>query len=250
MNKIGIIVQARTSSTRLPNKVIRPFYNEMTLLEIIINNLSKYFQKSDIIIATTTNPLDDIMEEIANKCGINLFRGEEENVLKRYIDAAEKFAFSRIIRICSDNPFLDMKALNQLYSQDKLHSNDYIGYSVNKQPAIKTHYGFWAESVLLSALRKALRLNKEKRYQEHVTNYIYENPDIFKIKWIEAPGFLKSKNLRFTIDTIEDFELQQLIYNKLIEREEEINIRNLYHIIDSNPYFAEIMRKQILVNQK
>jgi len=100
-----IIIQARLSSSRLPRKVLMPFVNNKSILQILIENLLKVFSKDQIILATTKSDIDDELEKFAINNKLNYFRGEESNVLKRFIDCAEHFKVSNIIRVCADNPF-------------------------------------------------------------------------------------------------------------------------------------------------
>src|ERR1700722_5916822 len=105
----SFIIQARSGSKRLPNKILLPFYNNETILDIQIDNLLKYFPESSIILATTINKADDVVEEkYAGNSRLKIYRGEEDNVLKRFIGAAKAFKVQHIVRVCADNPFLSM----------------------------------------------------------------------------------------------------------------------------------------------
>ena len=101
----GIIVQARTGSTRLPNKVLLPFYKEQCILDIILQRLKTL--KYPVVVATSSHPNDNKIVKAAKKNNVQIFRASEENVLERYIDCAIENNFSNIIRVCADNPFID-----------------------------------------------------------------------------------------------------------------------------------------------
>ena len=111
--KFGIIIQARLGSTRLPRKILKEFYGEKTLLETVISNLQKVAGVK-IIVATSVNPNNDELESFLNKRDITVFRGSEDDVLSRFIGAAEANGIDGIVRICSDNPFLDWHGVNAL----------------------------------------------------------------------------------------------------------------------------------------
>lgn len=102
MKNTGIIIQARLGSVRLPKKITKPFYREKNILEIILNKLSSKLD-TQIILATTTNPIDDKIEEIGAKYGTNMYRGSEVDVLKRFIEAAEYNNISKIVRVCAES---------------------------------------------------------------------------------------------------------------------------------------------------
>ena len=110
---IYFFVQARVGSSRLPNKILLPFYNGKNILELLIEKLQQV-ENTGVIIATSTNPNCDPIEAIAQKKGAICFRGSEDDVLQRFIDAAEKNQVNQLIRVCSDNPFLDLHGLREL----------------------------------------------------------------------------------------------------------------------------------------
>ena len=122
---LGIIIQARLGSTRLPGKVTLPFYNGKGILELIIDNLSSNFKNTPIIIATTNRQNDDEIFKLANDKNIKCFRGSENNVLDRFIHAAEYFGLTEIIRVCSDNPFLNISSLKFLINNFNKSEYDY-----------------------------------------------------------------------------------------------------------------------------
>ena len=178
----GIIIQARIGSTRLPKKMTKAFFNDKGIFELITEKILKYFPNITIVVATSINPVDDEIEKLCQKIGVKCFRGSENNVLQRFIDAAEKFNISKIIRVCADNPFINMLALKNLIEFSTNSNADYISYktSLNK-PSILTHYGLWAEYVSINALLKVSKLTQDKFFTEHVTNFLYNNENLFDI---------------------------------------------------------------------
>ena len=141
--KVTFIIQARLSSTRLPNKVILPFWNGKTILNLLIEKLKK-FHDCRIILATSELPANIQLVDVAQKANIGYFQGSENDVLQRFIDAAESQDAEHIIRICADNPFLDVDAIEELLTEIRTNDNyDYISFLVNGSPSIKTHFGFW-----------------------------------------------------------------------------------------------------------
>lgn len=214
-SNIKIIIQARMGSSRLPSKMNLEFYQGETLLEIIISKLLKITAASNIILATSFSQANDVLEKVALAKGIQVFRGDENNVLQRFIDAAEKFKLDKFLRICADNPFLQIDKIQTLAEQFLKSEIDYLSWYINgKRPSIKTHSGFFAEAVSLKALKKVKSLTSDKFYCEHVTNFIYENPDHFKVEWMKLEDSFLDK-IRLTIDTKSDFEIAQEIYGQL-----------------------------------
>jgi spore coat polysaccharide biosynthesis protein SpsF len=252
MNDIKIIIQARTGSTRLPQKMILPFYENEGIFSLILKRLTLNFKKENIILATSTNPNNDVLVDIAKKYEINYFRGSENDVLQRFIDAANEFNADKIIRVCADNPFLDMDFLNFLLQNFEKTDCDYMSFSTSEgTPTIKTHYGFWAEAVKLSALEKVRELTDENLYHEHVTNFIYANREIFDVNFFEIiPQIDRHKDIRLTIDTQVDFDIQKEIYAKLNNYIPNFTSLNVIDFLEDNPHYLEIMKNEILKNQK
>lgn len=248
--KVTFIIQARLSSTRLPNKVILPFWNGKTILDLLIEKL-KNFHDCRIVLATSELPENLPLVEVAKKAGICYFQGSENDVLQRFIDAAEAQDAEQIIRICADNPFLDVNAIEELLNEIQKDENyDYVSFLVNESPSIKTHFGFWAEYVTLSALKKICANTSDSLYHEHVTNYIYTHPDEFNIKWLSPVACVADRHdVRLTIDTTNDFSNAQSIYTSLAKAD-AFSIDDIIEYIDQHPECAAIMKNEILTNTK
>ena len=241
--KIGVVIQARMQSTRLPGKVLIPFYYNNTIIDIIIENVNNLGY--DIVLAIPDNEENDILASRYES--LKVFRGPEHNVLQRFILAAEMYGLDYIIRICADNPFIDASLINQLL--DKFHvSMDYLSFRIKNVPSIKTHFGIFTEIVSLKCLKRVYELTNNTIYFEHVTNYIYTNEDIFNIKWVKADNFFEqNSNIRLTIDSIEDFKLCQEIY---YENYPYRGYKDLMNYIHFRPHLQEKMKLQILKNSK
>ena len=252
MNDIKIIIQARTGSTRLPQKMILPFYENEGIFSLILNRLTSNFKKENIILATSSNPNNDVLAEIARRYGINCFRGSENDVLQRFIDAANQFNATKIIRVCADNPFLDMDFLNFLLQNFEKTECDYMSFSTSEgTPTIKTHYGFWAEAVTLNALNKVRSMTDESLYHEHVTNFIYANKDVFDVRFLNiSEDIEKHDDIRLTIDTKTDFDIQKEIFNKIYKEKQNFNAFNVVSFLNENQQYMKIMKDEILKNQK
>ena len=250
MTQSGIIIQARTGSTRMPEKVILPFYQGQSILDLLLEKAKK--TEVQAVLATTVSPSDDRICQLAEKHEVPVFRGSENDVLDRFIQAARQNGFSKIIRICADNPFLDFAGLQTLITEFEKCDADYLGFQlVGNKPSILTHFGFWAEAVRFDALEKARQLTSEKLYHEHVTNFIYGNPSLFKVHFIPAnPVVFMRTDIRMTLDTPEDFEIQQKIFAAMTMENPNFAIRDIIKWLDNHPEILEKMKTEILRNQK
>ena len=198
----GIIIQARMGSSRFPGKVLRTLdETNKSLLGMIVSRLQIGLSELPVIVATSTNGLDDEIEKWCVTQRVPVFRGSEKNVLERFVQTAKKFGFEQVVRVCSDNPFINPKLIRDLLKlQDG--SYDYISYRVSGIPAIKTHYGIFAEVARLTALETEFQSGL-MRSREHVTTGLYEQAD-YKRKWIDID---LPEDIRLTIDTEDDFGL-------------------------------------------
>ncbi|WP_305982462.1 cytidylyltransferase domain-containing protein [Roseivirga thermotolerans] len=240
-----IIIQARTSSARLPGKVLQPIWKGKNLLDLQLEKFRRL--GTPLVVATTVNPSDDAIVDWAKRNNVEAFRGDEQNVLKRFIDCARQYQAKNLIRVCSDNPFIQSDQV-PYFLNSLAQGVDYISFCNHSGiPAIKTHWGLFVEGVRLGALERASEIlethAEEKFYSEHVTNFIYGNSEQFKIKLDQAPETVVSRSdLRFTIDTPDDF---QNMHSLLQLAGSEANLEQLIELVDANPNIKSVMRQGI-----
>ncbi len=247
--EISVIIQARLGSTRMPKKVLLPFYKESTILDIIVDKINRI--QVPMVIATTTNQQDDLIEAFCRDRQVRCFRGNETDVLSRFIECARANQIAGVIRVCSDNPFLDEESLRKFVGCVSETSCDYMSYDVAGIPSIKTHFGFWSEYVSLSAMESVARLTQESLYHEHVTNYIYTHPDYFSIQWIPvAQEIAMRKDIRLTIDTEADFQNASRLYADMQEKGCRMNAESILLYLDQHPEYKISMVGEINKNQK
>lgn len=249
--KIGIIVQARMGSTRLPGKILKPFYGGKTLLETLLENLHKV-EGVKVIVATSTNENNDQLESFLKQKGELVFRGSENDVLDRFIKAAEANDVDGIIRICSDNPFMDWHGVAQLADMAQTFSADYMGFRINGKPSILTHFGFWGEFVTLRALKRVAATTEDGTpAHEHVTYHIYNHPDEYICRWIDGPDFLEGRDdIRLTIDTPEDLKSALTVYSDLKAKDDNFTLKDVVTYLDAHEDIKQSMLKIISQNVK
>ena len=249
--KDGIIIQARTGSTRLHNKILLPFYGGKRIIDLLIDNIKRSCPGKFVVLATTFLPQDDILMKVAHEHDIYCYRGSEDDVLSRFIGAAEAFGIDRIIRVCSDNPFLQTDSFPLFFEQADQQPVDYLSYAfADGRPTIKTHLGLFAELTTLDALKRVATLTDEKLYREHVTIYLYTHPEKFSIRYIPLAENLEGRfDLRFTLDTYDDFILLQKLYKEWYETTPR-TLSSLLQLLTHHPDYTEMMKKNILQNEK
>jgi spore coat polysaccharide biosynthesis protein SpsF len=208
MTNIGIITQARMTSTRLPGKIFLKA-NEKTLLQHHIDRLQK--TGFEIVIATTINSTDDCVSEFAAQNNIKCHRGSEDNVLSRYYEAATKFNFETIVRVTSDCPLIDPHLIRN--SMEKYlrfnNPNLYMSNGIERTFA----RGFDFEIFSYQSLKDAYFNASEQMDVELVTPYIWKNrsgkTEFFYVKQIDDHS-----TLRITVDTEADYDLIKALIEK------------------------------------
>lgn len=205
---VGIIIQARMGSNRLPGKVLKKLDGK-NLLEHIIFKLSKLESKVDIIIATSDLVRDDEIESFCKENKIKCFRGSENNVLQRYYFCAKQNSYEHIVRLTGDNPFIDIEELDKLIRMHIKSESDY-SYSYNTLPK-----GVGAEVFSFDALKKSYELGKKPNHKEHVNEYIQENKELFKTKELKIDGVKNRPDVNLSVDTKEDFDRAVFVLKNL-----------------------------------
>ncbi len=196
---IGIIIQARVGSNRLPGKVLKKI-GDKNILEHILFRLSKLKTKVIIIIATSILEGNNKIENFCNEKNIICFRDSEKNVLKRYYNCAKKFNFEHIIRLTGDNPFTDIEELEKLI---KLHLQTNADYS---RTSIFLPKGVGSEIFTFEALKTSYRNGHKDNHKEHVNEYIEENKNLFKISILEIKNEKNRPDISLTVDTNDDYK--------------------------------------------
>jgi len=212
-NKIICIVQARMGSTRLPGKMMAKIGNK-PILQHVIERLALCKHVDEVILATSTNPKDKILVKLAGSMGIKSFAGDEDDVLKRFYDAARKFNADIIVRVPGEEPFID-PGLVDLGIDIHLKSNaDYTSTIINR----KLIKGLDFEIFTFKTLERINALDKDISSREHVTAYILKNPSIFKMTACDFEKRYWLKDVSLCVDTQEDLEKLRKIYDDLSKK--------------------------------
>lgn len=232
--KVVCIVQARMGSSRLPGKVLKVICGK-TVIEHDIDRLRLVENIDDIIIATTTKKEDDTIVEMAKKLGVKFFRGSENNVLSRYYFAAKENKADIVVRVTSDCPLLDYKVCDKIIRFFKQNRNiDYVSNTLERTYP----RGYDVEVFSFEALKMAYEKASETYEKEHVTPYIWQNTEMFKINQICNDE--DYSNLRLTLDTKEDFELISKIYDELYINNGMFGFEDIINLYNKNPEIFEI----------
>ena len=216
-------------STRLPGKIIAKI-GDKPQLEILVNRLKKSKHVDDIVVATTKNQDDDIVERLSNEMGIKCYRGSEEDVLERYVESSKIFDADVVIRITGDNPLTDIELVDKLIEAHIENNADYTYCS-------DTPLGVSAEIIDSNVLKEISLKAELDSEREHVTPYIRSHPEQYKI--FELKSNLQNQNIRLTVDTKEDLKLIRAIYQELGDLE-NLSINEIINFLSTNPELSQI----------
>lgn len=219
--KTGVIVQMRLDSSRLPRKALLPL-GSGTLASAVMQRLRR-LQVDEYILACDVESAGEL-EDLASSSGFRIFAGSRNDVLDRYIQAAERFDLGRLVRATGDNPLVSTELASQLIAAIDVLETD-TSVSVDYAGHIGMPIGMGVELVRLSALKRAAEESHDPYDHEHVCPYLYHNPDSFRLELLECPAGYGLPEVRLTVDTLEDYR----------------RIRVLHDILGPDPADAEIM---------
>lgn len=204
MNPVAIVQARQTGSTRFGSpKVLAEVYGE-PLLWWTVRRLQQAKALKGIVIAIPEGPENDALADLVLANQWNLYRGPEQNVLERYLRAAEEYGADPIIRVTADEPMLDPGLVNRVVQMLEDPTIDYVASNLERTFPL----GLDVEGFTYEALMSSVELATEPHHQEHVTDAIREHPHEFSLVNISAPdGMEPYANWRLTVDYPSDLEL-------------------------------------------
>lgn len=210
MSHVVALVQARMGSTRFPGKMVSDLGGR-PVLEWVLQRTKQAKLLDKVVLATTDLSRDDVLEELAKRLDVAVFRGSESDVLGRFAVAANLHGADVVVRICADNPFIDAREIDRLV---EYFENIPCDYACNHQDRLENLYadGFGAEILSNALLQRIARDASNVKYREHATSYIWDNHEEFIIRAVPAPKQLAYPELRFDVDTAQDLDrLKELV---------------------------------------
>lgn len=232
--KIVATIEARMTSSRLPGKVLMPIMGK-PMLAYLIERL-KRSRVDEIVVATTDRPTDDPIEQLATNLGVGCFRGSEEDVLGRVLLAAKSVGADVIVEITGDCPLIDPDIVDQVLD---VYLSQQVDYASN---TLKRTYprGLDVQVFSTNLLDEVNILTSDPIDHEHVSLYIYEHPEKYRLANLESGLSPAHANLRLTVDTIEDFSLIESVYNSLYLDNPNFSMGHVLAYLSDNPGVAKI----------
>lgn len=239
MNTVAI-VQARMGSTRLPGKVLRVL-NGRTVLGHVIHRVRACPRVDEVVVAIPEGTRDDVLADEARLHGASVSRGSEEDVLARYYHAARSARADWVVRVTSDCPLFDPRVLGEMLehfgaARQGAAPVDYLSNTLERTYP----RGLDAEVFTREALARAHDEAADPAEREHVTPYLYRNPQQFVLRAHRAPVDLSI--FRWTLDTDEDWRLIQAVYEELDNGEGLFSTADVLELMDRRPELKEFNR--------
>ncbi|MCG6534808.1 MAG: NTP transferase domain-containing protein, partial [Syntrophales bacterium LBB04] len=229
------VIEARMASRRMPGKVLALLAGK-PLLWHILHRLRKTKRVNSIVVATTTNPADDVLEGFAAREGISLIRGPEENVLQRHLMAAERYSPDIILRITGDAPLVDPHLIDRSLQTLMEREADFV----TVKPGVPCiHEGI--DPFTVAALRKlSVEAGDDPYAREHVSSFFKRHPGFCKTAYVEIPLEEQIRDARISVDTPADLEFLETLYARLKSLPGEVDLRDVVKLLLKEPNLLKI----------
>jgi spore coat polysaccharide biosynthesis protein SpsF len=223
------------TSTRLPGKVLTPILGK-PMLELMVERVLRVEALDNVIVATTTNSADDAVSSLASRLGIDCYRGSEDDVLNRVLEAAQAYEAEVIVELTGDSPLIDPAVISRVIETYYRSGADYVANILLRTYPIGMDTQVFATDVLSSVAQQT----DDPTDHEHVSLYIYRHPELFNLKNVAAPEKLARTDLRLTLDTPEDLALIKAVYEALYFHKPAFGLSDVISFLDSRPDIASL----------
>ncbi len=240
-NRIGLIIQARMQSERLPGKVMlpMPIGSESTMLECIISQLKKSTHEATIVVATAQGLVNDPIAEWCDSNGVNCFRGDEKNVLSRFIEITQEYEFDTVVRLTADNPLLDLTVLDQVI---EAHSRSDADYTCSSGMPLGMNIEVIHGASLIDLQSRSLN----DADLEHVTHH-FRNNSGFSVHVVHIARANELAAIRTTVDYPEDYVFMSAVLSNKAENDHGLNA--LGRFVQKFPFLLDVNRKNLQKKQ-
>jgi len=229
---IVAIVQARMGSTRLPGKVLMNLGGQSVLARVV-RRLRRANSLANIVVATSVSRSDDAVVTECERINLQCFRGSEHDVLDRYHRCAQSSGADVVVRITADCPLIDPELVDMVIKAFLKVPCDYASNAIVPTYPRGLDVEVFTAAALSRAWQKAMRAYE----REHVTPYIYERPELFRLQSIGTD--VDYSRYRWTLDTVEDLELLREIYARF-GSQDDFGWREVLGLMDSEPHLTAI----------
>lgn len=228
-------IEARMASTRLPGKTLRPLLGQ-PVLSRVVERIRRAKSVEDAVVATTTNPADDVIVEHCRREGIAWHRGSEEDVLRRVIATAQQHGGDLVVQLGADCPFYDPALIDELVGIYLAGGWDYVANDME----LTYPEGVDAHVVARKTLEEVAAKTLRPRDRDDVPRYVWEHPDEYRIFNLRAPVELHAPHVRLTLDYPEDLELTEAVYASLYPTNPAFTTVDVLALLRAHPELVKI----------
>jgi len=225
---VTAIVQARMSSTRLPGKVLLGLAGA-PMLQRQLERVARSSLISNIVVATSTDPSDDPIVELCSGLGINVYRGDLNNVLARFVGAIDEYGIDTAVRITADCPLISPRVIDAVIAEFMICGVDYLSNTL--QPSYPD--GVDVEVFRGAVLKELAAGDLDSAEREHVTLGVYRRPEKYAVANFAGDSDLS--RLRWTVDSPEDFDFVTWVYGELFTSQPEFDIPEILELLERQP---------------
>ena len=229
--KTVAIIQARMGSTRLPGKVLMPLDGQ-PLLGLLVSRVREASSLDEVVVATSTLPQDDPIYDFCEEAQIACFRGDESDVLDRYVQCAKHFQADTIVRLTADCPLLDPIIVDQVVECFYQHNADYCGNTVPPETSTFPD-GSDVEVFSMRALLRAHCESTDAQDREHVTFYFWK--EVRGFNCVQLQNEQDWSGYRITVDYPEDLDVIKAILVVLSQKGLKGSLQEVVQILDEHP---------------
>lgn len=235
--KIVATIEARMTSSRLPGKVLMPAFENISMLEFMINRVKQSKYIDQVIVATTTNSTDDPIVELCDKLGLSYFRGSEPDVLLRVLEAHKQYESDVIVELTGDCPLIDPEITDQVIETYLNKNCDYVSNChVRSFPD-----GLDVQVFSTKVLDEVSNKTQDQYDRENVSSYIYRSGE-YTLESIIAEGDLHWPELRITLDDKGDYELIKIVIENLYpEKGYGFSAMEIINFLKGNPEVMKLL---------
>jgi len=238
--KVSAIIEARMTSTRLRGKHMLPVLGR-PIIEYLINRLKLVKSLDNIVMATTINKADDPLVKLSQEAEIKYYRGSENDVMSRVIEAAQSVSAEIIVSITGDCPLIDPQLIDQAIKTFTHNRCDYVNNA-----AIPGYPGGMNVQVYsLDSLIKSSKSTSDILDREHVTSHIFANPDLFLPIYLLPPPDLDYPEYTLELDEQSDYDLIKKIIEHFGENNITFSCKDIIDLLLKNPEWHDINKKVI-----
>lgn len=233
--KVVCTVEARMRSSRLPGKVLKPAVGK-PMLELMIERLKRARTVDAIVVATTDNPSDQPIEDLARELGVGCFRGSEADVLDRVLKAARQAAADVVVETTGDCPLISPEVVDKVVETFLMNKVDYCSNLVERTfPRGMDVEVFW-----FRRLEEIAQLATDPTDREHVSTYFHKHRERYSLLNVASTLPPGAADIRLTVDTQDDLEMVSSIFESLYLRNPEFDLEDVLNLVADNPSLTAI----------